>query len=294
MKLLFSVKCIAAMSRAHNAVQSYKKQNLHANLILCNFADDMEEIKLSKPLFSIVTVTWNAASVLPVTITSIATQSCNSFEWLVIDGESTDGTANLARDADITTARVVSEPDNGLYDAMNKGIRLARGEYLIFLNAGDAFASPDVLARLARCATSHPDVIYGQTQLVDGTGTVIGRRHLTAPSTLDADSFKDGMVVCHQAFIAKRTLVPTYDLSYRFSADFDWCVRVLKSSDCNVYAGDQPIISYLQQGLTTANEYSSLLERFHIMCRHYGVTSTVMRHIGFIPRFLKRKLAHAL
>lgn len=242
------------------------------------------------PLFTIVTVTWNASRVLPSTIASIASQTCKDYEWLVVDGASSDATVRLVQEAGIPSTRVVSERDNGLYDAMNKAIDLAAGHYLIFLNAGDAFAATDVLERLASLAQAGPDVIYGQTRLVDGDGNVVGMRHLTAPAVLTADSFKDGMLVCHQAFVARREIVPHYDLQYRYSADYDWCVKVLRRSRANAYAGDAPIISYLDQGLTTANEYSSLGERFRIMCRHYGWLPTVMRHIGFIPRFIKRKL----
>lgn len=242
------------------------------------------------PLFSIVTVTWNAAATLPATIAGIVSQTMTDYEWLVIDGASTDGTLALVEASGITARRVVSERDRGLYDAMNKGIDLATGRYLIFLNAGDAFAAPDVLARLAAPASAAPGVIYGQTRLVDSERRVTGMRHLTAPPVLDAHSFANGMVVCHQAFVARRDLVTHYDLTYRYSADYDWCVKVLRRSPGNAYAGDEPLIDYLDEGLTTRNEWRSLRERFAIMCRHYGTLPTVLRHIGFVPRFVWRKL----
>ena len=173
---------------------------------------------------------------------------------------------------------------------MNKGIARARGRYLIFLNAGDAFADDAVLARLARLAAGNPGVIYGQTQLVDAHRNVVGKRHLTAPKRLTADSFLNGMVVCHQAFIVRRDLAPEYDLQYRLSADYDWCIRVLRKSPANAYAGSEPIISYLADGMTTRHHRASLWERYRIMCRHYGTASATLRHIGFIPRYLKRRL----
>lgn len=194
------------------------------------------------------------------------------------------------REANIEGTRIYSEPDKGLYDAMNKAIRLAEGKYLIWLNAGDRFAAPDSLARLAAHAEGSPGVIYGQTQLVDATGAVVGMRHLTAPAQLTADSFKQGMLVCHQAFVARRDLMPQYDLQYRFSADYDWCVRVLKASERNEYVGDEPIISFLTDGLTDKYHKKSLLERFRIMCHHYGTLPTIIRHLGFLPRYLKRRI----
>lgn len=240
-------------------------------------------------LFSIVTVTWNAAQVIAPTLNSVREQSCSDFEYLVVDGASTDDTLQLVREAAIEGTRIFSEPDNGLYDAMNKAIGLARGQYLIWLNAGDRFAAPDSLARLAACAAGSPGVIYGQTQLVDQTGHVLGMRHLTAPKTLTADSFKHGMLVCHQAFVARRDLMPQYDLQYRFSADYDWCIRVLQASDRNAYCGDEPVISFLTDGLTDKYHKQSLMERYRIMCRHYGTLPTILRHLGFIPRYLRRK-----
>lgn len=240
-------------------------------------------------LFTIVTVTWNAASVIGPTLQSVYEQTCRDYEYLVVDGASTDATLQMVRDTGIEGTRIYSERDHGLYDAMNKAIGLAEGKYLIWLNAGDRFAAPDSLARLAAHAEGSPGVIYGQTQLVNATGTVVGMRHLTAPAVLTADSFKQGMLVCHQAIVARRDLMPEYDLQYRFSADYDWCIRVLKASESNVYIGDEPVISFLTDGLTEKYHKKSLFERFRIMCHHYGTLPTIARHIGFIPRYLKRK-----
>ena len=244
----------------------------------------------SQPLFSIITVTWNAASVIAPTLASVKEQTGASFEHLIIDGASTDATLDIVRRAGIQNTRIFSEPDKGLYDAMNKGIDRALGKYLIFLNAGDAFASATTLARLSTLTDTNPGVIYGQTQLVNTQREVVGMRHLTAPRHLTADSFKHGMLVCHQAFIARRDLAPHYDLSYRFSADYDWCIRVLQQSKANAYAGDEPIISFLTDGLTSKYHRTSLLERYHIMCHYYGTAATMMRHIGFAARAAKRKL----
>ena len=241
------------------------------------------------PLFSIITVTWNAAGVIAPTMQSVQRQTSSDYEMLIIDGASTDDTLSIVRQASIAGLRVFSEPDNGLYDAMNKGIERARGRYLIFLNAGDAFADDTVLARLAVLTADSPGVIYGQTQLVDKNRNVVGMRHLRAPKRLTAGSFLNGMVVCHQAFVARRDLVPKYDLQYRFSADYDWCIKVLRKSPANAYVGPKPIISYLADGMTTRHHRESLRERFRIMSHHYGMVKAVLRHLYFIPRYLKRR-----
>lgn len=242
------------------------------------------------PLFSIITVTWNAAEVITPTLESVQRQTNTDYEMLIIDGASTDRTLDIVRGMSIASLRVFSEPDGGLYDAMNKGIARARGKYLIFLNAGDAFASDTVLARLAQLTAGNPGVIYGQTQLVDPQRDVVGNRHLTAPKRLNTNSFLNGMVVCHQAFVARRDLVPEYDLHYKLSADYDWCIRVLQRSQSNAYAGRVPIISYLADGMTTRYHRASLWERYRIMCHHYGTWRATLAHLSFIPRYLKRRL----
>lgn len=116
------------------------------------------------PLFTIVTVTRNNIAGLKVTAASVAGQSIRDFEWLVIDGNSDDGTQVWLETCSIPELAWISEPDEGLYDAMNKAIQRARGRYLIFLNAGDEFAAPDVLARTAgEIACDPTDVLYGQS-----------------------------------------------------------------------------------------------------------------------------------
>lgn len=241
-------------------------------------------------LFSVITVTWNAAAVIAPTLESVKEQSMTDYEYLVVDGASTDATLSMVRDAGISGTRIVSERDRGLYDAMNKAIRLARGKYLIWMNAGDAFAAPDSLARMAAAADGNPGVIYGQTQVVNAQRQVVGMRHLTAPAHLTAQSFKHGMLVCHQAFAARRDIAPQYDLSYHFSADYDWCIRVLLQSSHNAYVGPAPIVSFLTDGLTDKHHKASLKERYRIMCHYYGTVPTALRHIGFALRALARKL----
>lgn len=260
--------------------------------------------KMNTPRFSIITVTYNAASTIPATLKSVDAQSCRDFEHIIVDGSSADTTIDICKahgavvhpknDADNVAQRTyVSEPDGGLYDAMNKGIGLARGEYLIFLNAGDAFHSSDTLAHLSAVIDSNdtPGIVYGQTQLVDAEGRRIADRHLSAPEVLTYDSFSDGMLVCHQAFTVLKRIAPLYNLNYRYSADYDWCIQCLQHSRHNVYV-PEITIDYLSEGLTTANHRASLRERFHIMCFYYGTWRTIKKHLGFIPRYLahKRKL----
>ena len=244
-----------------------------------------------KPKFSIITVTYNAASVIEPTLASVAAQSYRNFEYLLIDGGSTDDTVAKAKASGIEFAHIVSERDNGLYDAMNKGIKLAEGDYLCFLNAGDAFHSSDTLERIVATipeGDSLPDVLYGETAEVDENRCFVRMRRLSVPEKLHWKSFKQGMLVCHQAFYARRELAPLYDLKYRLSADVDWCIKIMKRSENMVNVGFT-VVDYLQNGLSLQNHRASLIERFKIMCRHYGVFSTVMHHIWFVLRAVIKK-----
>ncbi|MDE6459324.1 MAG: glycosyltransferase [Paramuribaculum sp.] len=243
-----------------------------------------------KPLFTIITVTYNASNTLTPTMQSVRAQTFTNFEHLVIDGASCDNTVQIADSLSIPNkTKIFSEPDAGLYDAMNKGIDKAEGDYLIFLNAGDSFHSVDTLQKISDAIISndYPGIVYGQTAIVDSNRNIVASRHLTAPEHLDYKSFKDGMVVCHQAFVVLKRFAPLFDLRYKFSADFDWCIKCLQHSRHNVYVNDV-IIDYLFEGLTSRNRRKSLTERFQIMTKYYGVVPTLLKHISFIPRFIAR------
>ncbi|WP_024996018.1 glycosyltransferase family 2 protein [Bacteroides graminisolvens] len=240
------------------------------------------------PLFSIITVTYHAESVLEETILSVVSQTYHNIEYIIVDGASKDRTLSIVNKYRDKIQAVVSEPDKGLYDAMNKGLKMAKGEYVCFLNAGDTFHEDDTLQLIVHQLNKSnvlPDVIYGETALVDAQRHFVRMRRLQTPDTLNWKSFRQGMLVCHQAFIAKRALAETYDLNYRFSADFDWCIRVMKKASL-LHNTRLNLIDYLDEGMTTKNRKASLKERFRIMAKHYGYISTVLHHIWFVLRLL--------
>lgn len=236
---------------------------------------------------SIITVTYNAEATIERTLESVAMQTYPDIEHLVIDGASKDRTVEIARR--YPHAIVVSEPDKGLYDAMNKGLKRATGDYLCFLNAGDKLHSKDTLTHLIELVSngSPVGVLYGDTHIVDAQGNFLRSRRLTPPEHLTWRSFKAGMLVCHQAFYINRQIAQPYDLTYRFSADFDWCIRCMKEGEKrgmkNLYLRE-PLADYLSEGMTTANQKASLKERFRIMAKHYGLCTTIIQHIWFIFR----------
>lgn len=243
-----------------------------------------------KPLISIITITYNAAGELTPTMKSVKEQSFTDYEHLIIDGASKDNTLDIARTLGGKNLRILSEPDKGLYDAMNKGLRMAKGSYVLFLNAGDSFHSSDTLAAYGREAARGADIIYADTVIVDQERHITGPRHHSAPRVLSFNSFSKGMLVCHQAFMVKKELAPRYDLNYRFSADYDWTVKCLKRTKPGKCVNLNTVaIDYLSDGLTDKNKLKSLRERFKIMCTHYGTLPTIFNHIKFIFRAAKRK-----
>ena len=255
--------------------------------------------------FSIITCTYNAGEFLQRTVDSVLAQTYPSVEHILMDGASKDDTLSIIQGYVEKNKKensphdiiVHSEPDKGLYDAMNKGIRQASGQYLLFLNAGDVFPSDDTLSKVARVgeeADPLPGVLYGETDIVDENGTFIRHRRLKAPEKLSWRSFKRGMLVCHQAFYARTDIAREnhYNLNYRLSADVDWCIRVMKTAKekqlplCNVNA---VIVNFLDGGMSIQNHKASLKERFRIMSCHYGLVQTSLMHLWFIIRSLLKK-----
>ena len=249
---------------------------------------------MNNPRFSILTVTYNAEAFIERTLQSVACQTYTQFDYHIIDGASRDATLALCRPYASVITEIISEPDKGLYDAMNKAIRRAQGDYLIFLNAGDQLKDASTLARVAEIIQQGgepwPDVVYGETEIVDEANRFVRMRRLAAPEVLDWRSFRHGMLVCHQAFWVSRSLAQQepYDLNYRFSADFDWCIRLMKKSN-RLLNTRLTTIRYLQGGMSIQNHRASLLERLRIMARHYGWLDAVLMHLWFVVRAVLKK-----
>ena len=169
------------------------------------------------------------------------------------------------------------------------------------MNAGDYFPQDDTLEQIARrCRLNEmpsaelPAVLYGNTDIVDGEGRFLHPRRLQPPAQLTWRSFRHGMMVCHQAFYARTDLAKNlqYDTRYRYSADVDWCIRVMQEGEraglslCNI---GLVVANYTEEGATTRHHRESLKERFRVMCRHYGFVSTVVMHAWFVVRAALKK-----
>lgn len=256
-----------------------------------------------KPKVSIITITYNASRFLRKTIESIVNQVNKDFEYLIVDGGSKDKTTaiicqfdnlyfsscNEAMQRESTCSDKIlwiSEPDNGLYDAMNKGLRLAKGEFVWFINAGDKIYSTETLQQVVDAIDQNPDtdVVYGQTLIIGQDDEVLGERHRIAPANLTKKSLLDGLVVCHQSVIVRRSIAPQYDLGYKLTADYDWMCRVLDASRKNVYIDDY-LSKFQTAGLSSQRRKQSLKERFVIMKRHFGLFPTLWSHLCILLKY---------
>ena len=179
-----------------------------------------------------VTITYNAEKMLKRTLDSVLQQDYPDIVHLIIDGASTDGTLEMVNDyIEHSNAannghriQVTSEPDKGIYDAMNKGLRSLDGDYVCFLNAGDFLPSSDTVSRIVEAISQrddNPAVLYGDTNIVDADGHFLHPRRLSPPEYLTWKSFRHGMLVCHQAFYARTdfAIATPYDQQFRYSAD---------------------------------------------------------------------------
>ncbi|MGV8962943.1 MAG: glycosyltransferase family 2 protein [Candidatus Saccharimonadaceae bacterium] len=236
-------------------------------------------------LFTVITVTYNAQQTLVRTIKSVKEQTYEHIEHIIVDGKSIDGTVELMKQQANEKTQWISEKDSGIYDAMNKATKMAKGEYICYLNAGDAFYEKETVDKIIYAAqhNNNPDILYGETVVVDNNGIFMYNRRLKAPKVLNWKSFKQGMLVSHQAFIIKRPIFEPYDLTYKFSADVDWCIKLMKKSN-SIYNTQLIIIKYLNEGVTTDNRKASLKERYQIMVKHYGNLSTFVHHAWFVVR----------
>ena len=235
------------------------------------------------PTISIITVVYNGEDTIQRTIDSIKNQSYKNIEYIIIDGLSKDNTVEIIKKNSEFVTKFISEPDNGLYDAMNKALEMATGDYVWFINSGDEIANSDVLSNVFT-NSENADIYYGDTLIVDDNGEEIGKRRLQPPKELTWKDFKKGMVVSHQSIIIKRDITRKYDLNYRFSADFDWVLYALKKSKKNV--NTQIVLSkFLDGGLTKQNIIPGLKERFSIMVKNFGLIPTIYQHIFISIKF---------
>lgn len=244
---------------------------------------------MEEPLISIITVTYNAQAYVLRTMQSVFVQDMPGIEYIIMDGKSKDDTMGIVNEYRDKVSIVISEPDKGIYDAMNKALAIATGKYVLFLNAGDELYDNHTLSRIFATAVD-ADVYYGNTSVMNESGEDLGDRRLSPPDHLTWKSLQYGMCVSHQSFIARRVLCGSYDPRYRISADIDWTIRVLKKSAriVNVHGY---VSRFLTGGASAVRRRQGLKERWQILVRHYGLLKTVINHLYIAFRFVWHRIS---
>jgi glycosyltransferase involved in cell wall biosynthesis len=230
------------------------------------------------PKISIITVVYNSEKLIERTIKSVINQSYTNIEYVIIDGKSNDKTLEIIRQYENKIALIISEPDKGLYDAMNKGLAKATGDFVCFLNSGDEIYSSTILNEAFGMLKNVPDIVYGETTIIDLNGNELGLRRLKAPEQLTWKSFKDGMLVCHQSIYVKRLLAEPYNLKYKISADYEWVLKALKKAN-TIHNTHLILTRFLDGGINKKNIRRGLTERLKVMIQYYGLFPTLINHI---------------
>lgn len=225
---------------------------------------------------SVITVVYNNARDIERTLLSVINQTHKAIEYIVIDGLSTDGTTEIIKKYQDRIKKFISEKDEGIYDAMNKGLEIATGDYVIFMNSGDEFYAADTVEKVFALSAG-ADIYYGETEMMNEKGENLGQRRHNAPTQLTWRSFKYGMTVSHQAIYIRRSLTEPFDRRYQLSADIDWIIRAIKKAK-KIVNVNRYVARYQVGGVSKSKHRQSLLERFDIMKRYYGLVPTILNH----------------
>lgn len=229
------------------------------------------------PTLSVITIVYNNVKDIERTMRSVLDQTYTNIEYIVIDGASTDGTLQIIEKYKTKLAILLSEKDRGIYDAMNKGLALATGDYVLFMNSGDEIYSNETVAQVFDSAPSG-DIYYGETEMFNENWESLGQRRHRAPKHFDWKSFKFGMNISHQAIYVKRSLTAPYNLNFKYSSDIDWIIKAAKKSS-NIVNTNIYVAKYLVGGMSKQKHWESLKERFCIFTNYYGLIPNLFNHI---------------
>ena len=232
---------------------------------------------MHKPTLSIITIVYNNVHDIERTMLSVLNQSYAHIEYIVVDGASTDGTLEIIQRYQDRLSKVVSEKDAGIYDAMNKGLALASGDYVLFMNSGDELYAPDTVETVFSTAPN-ADIYYGETEMFNEAWQSIGKRRHSVPEKFTWKSFRYGMTISHQAIYIRRSLTEPYDRKYQLSADIDWILTAAKKAKTSVKVSGY-VAKYLVGGMSKKSHQQSLKERFAIFTKHYGLLPNLFNHL---------------
>jgi len=233
-------------------------------------------VPMFNPKLSVITIVYNNVRDIERTILSVLNQTYSNIEYIIVDGLSTDGTFQMIKQYQDRVSKIISEKDRGIYDAMNKGLALATGDYVIFMNSGDEFYDAGTVTAVF-AAADDADIYYGETEMIAGSGESLGQRRHKAPKQFTWRGFEYGMSISHQAIYVRRALAEPYDRQYQLSADIEWIIRAAKKAK-KIINVNRYVAKYLVGGMSKKKHRQSLQERFDIMKRYYGLMPTVLNH----------------
>lgn len=219
----------------------------------------------NKLKISVVTVSYNAAETIEETIQSVVNQTYDNIEYIIIDGGSTDGTVDIIKKYADRIAYWVSEPDKGIYDAMNKGINVATGDYINFMNAGDTFTKRDIVEKVA-------DKIFIESFIVICDWNDIKKNCLIERKALEIKYLKRNILCSHQAMLIKLSYHKNnlYDTTFRFCADYNFLYKSYYNDGVSIQYIPIAIANYLQdEGYSADNIYKLEKEKIRIWSGNY-------------------------
>jgi glycosyltransferase involved in cell wall biosynthesis len=235
-----------------------------------------------EPVLSVITIVYNNVEDIGRTMLSVLNQSYPHIEYIIVDGGSTDGTIEVINKYKSRLSKFISEKDEGIYDAMNKGLALAGGEYVLFMNSGDEIYDADTVKKVFGTEAG-ADIYYGETEMYDNQGRSLGKRRHEAPDAFTWRSFRYGMSISHQAIYIRRSITEPFDLNYHLSSDIDWIIRAAKKAD-RIVNVRMYVAKYLVGGMSKKRHRQSLKERFNIFSKHYGFIPNVLNHLVIAVR----------
>lgn len=230
---------------------------------------------------SVITVCRNAVDCLEDTIISVLSQDFIKLEYIIIDGKSTDGSIEILDKYKNIVNFILSESDSGIYDAMNKGVKYAGGEYVIFMNAGDTFASIDIVRKISNYLTDDISVLYGNTRFV-GKST----NFLRSPR----ENFYFGLPFCHQSCATKRSELLRFPfILNNIYADYDFYSHLYNSGLKFLYI-DEIISNYKLGGISEKATLNNIFQIVSVCNINFGWMRSLILFLFLLIRYLSKKL----
>lgn len=240
------------------------------------------------PKISLITVTRNAEATIQRCIESVLSQDYPNVEYIVIDGLSTDGTVKIVNQYKVQISHFVSEPDSGIYDAMNKGIKIATGDIVGILNADDCFADKTVLREVAKAFRDNQiDALYGNLEYVKPGGNIIRR---WKSGSYKVGSFNWGWMPPHPTFYCKRLVfndLGYYDQAFGTAADYELMLRFMHLNKLCVFYLNKVMVK-MNTGGASNETLTSRIKAWRFDFKAMGKNGVLMPHMCVIFKPLRK------